>query len=242
MPRQAELLRNCDERKGVTSTLCSAQRGSREATPPGTPVQHPAGTRTKVTWGGCDEHEGGEGGGYALPPPTPRGETACLALFFHSGDPDAIHELIKASPSGSPHQNSHSGRSCTFIIDTVANQTARAPTAHTTTPTQTNVTAPRSRASTHHDPAHTAGHTTYSSVCSWGRWTRAAPMAAAPAAPMPQFSSLHTHKSHTQRQDRERMPWPRVPLQAHTTTPHTQPGTQRTPVSAAGAGGPGLHR
>jgi hypothetical protein len=38
------------------------------------------------------------------------------------------------------------------------------------------------------------------------------------------------------------MPEPHVPIEACTTTPHTQPGTQRTPVSAAGAGGPGLHQ
>ncbi len=132
-----------------------------------------------MTWGGCDERRIGPGargwgGGYGwrpLPPSTPRGENTCLAVFFLPGNPDAVHELIKAPPSGSPHQNSHSGRSRTYIIDTVVIKTARTQT----TPTQ-------------------------------------------------------------------RMPLPRVPVQAHTTTPHTQPSTQRTSDAAAGAGGPGLHQ
>jgi hypothetical protein len=43
----------------------------------------------------------------------------------------------------------------------------------------------RPRARIHNDFVHTAEHTTHFSVCSWGTWTRAAPMAAAPGSPIP---------------------------------------------------------
>jgi hypothetical protein len=196
---------------------------------------------------------------------------------------------------------------------------------------QAHAMAPRSRASTRHDPAHTVGHTTYFSVCSWGRRPRTAPKATAPASPIKLFGRLHKDQPHTQRQrksilwphvpiasehhdsapqsdtqgarhgptfpckhtprprthsraqnvpkclqlgqvdqagtngrrtrgtdtvtikaartqaahtaaQRRRMPRPCVPVQAHATTQHTQSDTQRTPVSAAGAGRPGLHQ
>jgi hypothetical protein len=68
---------------------------------------------------------------------------------------------------------------------------------------------------------HSAGHITYSSVCSWGTWTRPAPMAAAPAAQIELAQRLHKHKPHTQQQQRKHMPSSRVPVQAHTTAPNT---------------------
>jgi hypothetical protein len=66
--------------------------------------------------------------------------------------------------------------------------------------------------------------------------------AAAPTSSILLPLRLHEHKPLTQQHQRKRMSLPRVPLRAHTTTPHTQPGTQRTPVFAAGARGQGLHQ
>jgi hypothetical protein len=89
--------------------------------------------------------------------------------------------------------------------------------AHNSTVAKTSI-APRSGAIAHHDLAYIAGHTTYSSVCSWGRWTRAAPTAVTPAALTSQHSSLHDGKSYKQQYQLKSMQLPRVPAQTFCTT------------------------
>ncbi len=148
-----------------------------------------------MAWGGCDEHEGGKGGG-AMPSPLQHPAGRMLASRSSSS---------RVTPM--PNTNSSRRRPVAALIKT-RTADAAAPTSSILLPSslhehnrshsstvQAHAMAPRSRASTRHDPVLTVGHTTYSSVRSWGRWTRPAPMAAAPASPIRLYARLHEHKT-----------------------------------------------
>jgi hypothetical protein len=104
------------------------------------------------------------------------------------------HNVLQCLQLGQVDQACADGRR-TRGADTIVTKAARIHAAHTTAPPHTRA-IPCKR--THNDPAHTAERTTYFSACSWGKWTRPATMADAPASSNIFLARLHKYAPQTQ--------------------------------------------